>query len=108
MQPTRWPGNPQRTLIGRSASGRRRRWEVTRTNYDFDREIYAWRHQQAGGKPPTLRIARYVLEHYPAFVVLYHLDQLKVAQAMRARPAARLVVVENGEKVSLVELSGTT
>jgi hypothetical protein len=82
-------------------------WEVNRTNYDSDREIYAWRHQLPGGKSPTLRISRHVLEHYPAFVVLYHLDQFRVAQAIRARPEARLVVVQNGAKVSLMELLGT-
>lgn len=54
-----------------------------------------------------LRISRHVLEHYPAFVVLYHLDQCRVAQAIRARPEARLVVVQNGAKVSLMELLGT-
>jgi hypothetical protein len=32
------------------------------------------------------------LEDYPAFAVVYHLDQLKVGQAMRARPEAHLVV----------------
>jgi hypothetical protein len=31
-----------------------------------------------------------VLEHYPAFVLLYHLDELKVAQAIRARPTCRM------------------
>jgi len=75
-------------------------WEVTRTNYDAEREIYAWRHELPGGKSPTLRIARYVLEHYPAFVVLYHLDQLKVAQAIRARPTARLVLTEGAYRYS--------
>jgi hypothetical protein len=37
---------------------RARGWEVTRTNYDFDREVYAWRHDQRGGNSPTLRISR--------------------------------------------------
>jgi hypothetical protein len=58
---------------------------VSRTHYDSDREVYAWRHEIPGGKSPTLRVTRHVLEQYPAFVVLYHLDQLKVAQAIRAR-----------------------
>jgi hypothetical protein len=80
-----------------------RGWEVTRTNYDADREIYAWRHELRGGKSPTLRISRRVLESYPAFVLLYHLDQLKVARAMRAQPEARLVVVQTGSTVVLGE-----
>jgi hypothetical protein len=81
-------------------------WEVTRTHYDFDREVYAWRHGLPGGKSPTLRVARYVLEHYPAVALLYHLDRLKVAQAIRARPTARLVVVQNGQRVTLEDALG--
>jgi len=28
-----------------------RGWEVTRTSYDFDRKVYAWRHDVPGGNP---------------------------------------------------------
>src|SRR5687768_18291429 len=83
---------------------RARRWEVTATDYHFDQEIYSWRHQQPGGKSPTLRIARSVLEHNPAFVILYHLDRLKVASAIRGQPGARLVVVQEGTAVALKEI----
>lgn len=79
-------------------------WEVTATDYHFDQEIYSWRHQQPGGKSPTLRIARYVLEHHPAFVILYHLDQLKAARAIRDQPGARLVVVQEGTTITLKEV----
>jgi hypothetical protein len=51
-----------------------RAWPVTRTNYDSEREIYAWRHELRGGKSPTLRISRGILEDYPAFIVAYHLN----------------------------------
>jgi hypothetical protein len=81
-------------------------WEVTRTHYDVDSEVYAWRHDLPGGKSSTLRIARYVLEHYPAIAILEHLDRLRVAAAIRARPAARLVVVQNGQRVTLEEATG--
>jgi hypothetical protein len=80
-------------------------WEVTRTNYDSEREVYAWRHDVRGGPSPTLRISLSVLERNPAFIVVHHLDQLKVAQATRARPAARLVVAQNGSRVTLEEVS---
>ena len=79
-------------------------WEVNRTNYDADRGIYAWRHELRGGKSPTLRISRRVLEDYPAFVVVHHLDELKVAPAMRTQPDARLVVVQEGSTVRLREM----
>jgi hypothetical protein len=81
-------------------------WEVTATDYHFEREVYSWRHEIRGGKSPTLRIARYVLEHYPAFAILEHLDRLKVAAAIRARLAAQLVVVQNGQRVTLEEVIG--
>ena len=29
---------------------RARQWEVTATDYNFEQEIYSWRHQQLGGK----------------------------------------------------------
>jgi hypothetical protein len=81
-----------------------RGWEVTRVNYDPERKVYAWRHDVRGGPSATLRISRQVLESYPAFVIAYHLDQLKVAQAMQAHPGGRLVVVQNGAKVTAVNL----
>jgi hypothetical protein len=34
---------------------RAKHWEVTATDYHFDQEIYAWRHQQPGGKSHTAR-----------------------------------------------------
>ena len=43
---------------------------------------------------------------FPAFVVLHHLDELKVARAIRARPDARLVVVQNDGRVNLEEALG--
>lgn len=81
-----------------------RGWEVNRPlEYDSDREVSAWRHEVRGGHSPTLRISRKVLEDYPAFAVLYHLDTLKVAAAIRTRPAARLVVVQKELAVFVVE-----
>jgi hypothetical protein len=37
-------------------------------------------------------------------MVVYHLDGLKVAHTIRARPAGRFVVVQKGPRVSLEEL----
>jgi hypothetical protein len=53
-----------------------RGWDVSRVNYDFERQVYAWRHDVRGGRSPGLRIPRQVLESYPAFAVLHHLDEL--------------------------------
>lgn len=79
-------------------------WEVNSTDYHFDQEIYAWRHKLTGGKSPTLRVHGYVLEHNPAFVVVHHLDRLKVARALKAEPTRRLVVVQKGEETVLAEV----
>ena len=78
-------------------------WNVTRVNYDIDRKVYAWCHDVGGDPPPTLRISRRVLESYPAFVVLYHLDELKVAGTIRAQPKAHVVVAQKGLTVALDE-----
>lgn len=39
-------------------------WGVTRTNYDSEREVYAWRHDVRDASH-TLRISRQVLKDYP-------------------------------------------
>jgi hypothetical protein len=77
-------------------------WEVTSTDHDFDREVYAWRHDQRGDSP-TLRIGRAGSRGLSGFMVAYHLDTLRVAQAIRAKPTARLAVLQKGTTVVLVE-----
>jgi hypothetical protein len=44
-----------------------------------------------------------VLEDYRGFVVAHHLEELKVARAIRALPEARVVVVQNRGKVMVIE-----
>lgn len=78
-------------------------WEVDPTDYHFEQAIYAWRHELRGGKSPTLRIERKVLDQYPGFAIVELLDRLNVAAAIRARPEARYVVVQNGSSVTLEE-----
>jgi len=39
-------------------------WQVTHTEYDFGREVYAWRSEVRGSPSPTLRISQAVLEDY--------------------------------------------
>ena len=79
-------------------------WGVTRTNYDQDREVYAWRQDaQEGGPAHTLRISREVLEGYPPFAVIEHLSRLRVADAIRTQPHIRWVLVQRGTRVLLEE-----
>ena len=80
-----------------------RGWDVTRTDYDFGSRIYSWRHTAPSGKSLTLRIAQQVLDEYPAFVVLYYLDILRVASALRRNPGANLVVRQRDTAVVLEE-----
>jgi hypothetical protein len=82
-------------------------WKVTAVNYDFDREVYAWRHEQRGGNSPTLRISRAVLEDYPAFALMEHLARLRIADAMRQEPGAKFLVAQQGDKVVVVRLGPT-
>lgn len=81
-------------------------WTVNSTEYDPERQVYSWRHEGRRGPCPTLRITRQVLEGFPAFALLYHLDRLKVSAAIRARPDARYVVVQNSTRVTLEEALG--
>lgn len=78
-------------------------WEVTGTDYDFERRVYSWHHDDRRGKSLTLRIAQQVLDEYPAFAILYYLDILKVAGAIRRNPRANLIVRQRGTAVLLEE-----
>jgi hypothetical protein len=73
---------------------KRNGWDVSITNYDFSREVYAWRQERAGGNSPTLRITQSVLEDYPALALPEILDRLNVADAIKAKPTAKLVVAQ--------------
>jgi hypothetical protein len=87
---------------------RARAWPVNRTQYGTRSRVYAWRCERPGGRVcPTLRIAREVLETYPGWAVLVHLDRLRVAAAIRARPDARLVVRQRDNTVVLDEILET-
>jgi hypothetical protein len=79
-------------------------WEVSRTHWNHEQQIYAWRHDVRGGKSPTVRIHREVLEQYPPFAVSYHLDQLKLARLILAYPGVRLVVLQHDLKVTVAEV----
>jgi hypothetical protein len=81
-------------------------WEVNRTQYGARSQVYAWRHEVSGGQSYTLRVSRKVLEDYPPFAVAEFLDRLKVATAIRTRPEARYIVVQEGATVTLQEALG--
>lgn len=50
-----------------------------------------------------LRISQEVLQEYPAFAILEHLDRLKVSRVLRDKPDASCVVVQKGQEVVLEE-----
>jgi hypothetical protein len=68
-------------------------WEVNHRPEHDEGDVYTWRHEFSPRSSYTLRITRQVLDGFPAFAVLYHLDVLKVAAAIRARPDVRYVLV---------------
>jgi hypothetical protein len=79
-------------------------WKVNRTQYGSLSRVYAWRCERPHGVCPTVRITREVLETYPGWALIHHLDELRVAAAMRARPEARLVVRQKGDTVVLEDV----
>jgi hypothetical protein len=81
---------------------RRHGWAVTKAGYDSG--AYAWSHDVKGPLSPTLRISQSVLEDYPAVAILELLDRLNVAAAIRVCPDCRLVVVQQGSRVTLEEV----
>lgn len=79
-------------------------WQVTGTEYDFERKIYTWKALSIrSGHSPTISISQQVLVDFPAFAILEHLYRLNVADAIRRRPDAVYVVVQNGLEVTLEE-----
>jgi hypothetical protein len=80
-----------------------RGWTVSRTDYGLRSRVYAWRHEVRGRSSPTLRISRDILEAYPPFVVIEHLQRLRVSEAIRTKPDVRLVIVQRGNTVVLEE-----
>jgi len=63
-------------------------WEVTGAEYDRMKRVYAWYHHPDRGVSRILRISLEILEDYPAFAILEHLDRQDVARAIRDRPGA--------------------
>jgi len=67
-------------------------------NFDLDRQIYAWRHEQRGENSPTLRISRAVLENYPAVALMEHIARLRAVDAIRREPGAKFPVAQEGAR----------
>jgi hypothetical protein len=80
-------------------------WEVnTSSEYDARKRVYTWFHEPQSGPAVSLGISREVLDEFPAWAVLHHLDRLNVAAEIRRRPAARIVMVQKDGTVVLDEL----
>jgi hypothetical protein len=80
-------------------------WEVTGAEYDSERQTYTWKGRSLrSGHSPTVRISQQVLTDFPAFAILENLHRLELAAAIRRRPDAQYVVVQNGLTVTLEEI----
>jgi hypothetical protein len=81
-------------------------WTVTGSEYDYEQAVYTWQgHSTRSGHAPAVRISQQVLTDFPAFAVVEHLNRLRVADAIRRRPDAQYVVMQQGLEVTLVKAS---
>ncbi len=72
-------------------------WPVTMTHHDFDRDVFAWRHERPGTER-TLRITQSVLEDVPPHLIAAMLDGLQAAERLNSHPQAYTIIMrENGE-----------
>ena len=76
-------------------------WPVTSTNYDFNREVYAWRYEGPPGGTYTLRITQAVLEDQPPPTLIGYLDELKVALILAREPEKYVLVHRSGASVGV-------
>ncbi len=82
-------------------------WPVTeKTHHDFDRGIYAWRHDVAG-ECYTLRITQIVIEDAKSPLALVEaLNFWKVADELRKQPDAYTLVKRSPTGVVVEQLAG--
>ena len=73
---------------------------VSSWRYYFDEEVYAWRHDLAGGSP-TLWIAQTVLESFSPADLVAGLDRLGITERMRGAPKARFLVAEEDGQLTV-------
>jgi len=80
-------------------------FDVTDRNYDFDREIFAWRSERAN-PPRTLRLTERILEDVPAVQLGATLERLRADEALNAKPEAWTLVIQEQGRPVLKQLEG--
>jgi len=81
-------------------------WGVTATNFNFDYEILAWRHEEIGKPSITLRVGRQVLDDWQRgspLTATNALEALKVAEKLRKTSNALVWRNPNGTIAAKVE-----
>ena len=81
-------------------------WPVTATDRDFDRQIYAWRHD-VSGECYTLRITRRVIEDTEPSALVGVLNFWKVAEKLREQADAYTLVRSSPTGVVVEQLPGS-
>lgn len=66
-------------------------WPVTARHYDFDRDVFAWRHD-AAGMTRTLRITRAAVEDNAPHILIAWLKTSRIDDAMAGAPDRHLIV----------------
>jgi hypothetical protein len=92
MQPEEWKPSPETDAAVREWM-KGQGFPAGSTRYYSDEEVYAWRHETAGGSP-TLWVARTVLEDNNPAALVAALDRLGIGDRLRTTPKARFLVVQ--------------
>lgn len=69
----------------------RQGWPVTFRHWDFDRDVFAWRHESLLVSR-TLRMSRNTAEDWDTGLILTFLDEAKIAAQLSAHPDKYLLV----------------
>ena len=78
-------------------------FEVKMRNYDFERDVLAWR-ATALRPSITLRVTLPVIEDTPVNVLIAAFDSWKIAETLRRAPGSYTVVQRVGSGVGVVQL----
>ena len=77
---------------------------VTVRHYDFDRGVFAWRHEGSGVDSRTLRVTLTSLEDVPAHILVGFLESAKVWETLEKAPEKYALVRRNTQGGVLLDI----
>jgi hypothetical protein len=66
-------------------------WPVTMRHFDFERDVFAWRHEGRSGDR-TIRVTQSTLEDYPADKVIALFDASRLADVLPRNPEKYVIL----------------